>query len=115
VTIDPRAVGLGALAAIVVAFPGLLLGGILDVAAFAIVVLLAFVLGGTLAALKRPDAPYTHGLLAAAAACVVTSGISIAIRVAKDDDIQPAAYAFNLVLAAGCGCLGALIAQRRTA
>ncbi|MGI8662817.1 MAG: hypothetical protein ACR2LQ_06335 [Acidimicrobiales bacterium] len=113
-SIDLRAVGLGALVAIVAAFPGLLLGSILDVTAFALIVLVAFVLGGAVAASKRPDAPFTHGLLAAAAAWIGTSALSIAIRLAKGDDIRPAAYAFNLVVASGCGCLGALVAQRRT-
>jgi len=113
VSLDPRAVRVGALAAIAAALPAQVLGGLLDIAAFALVVLFAFVIGGTVAALKRPDAPYTHGIVAAAAACVVTSGISVAIRLAKGDDLQPAAYAFNLVLAAGCGSLGGLIVERR--
>jgi hypothetical protein len=111
--VDGRAVGIGAAVAFLVALPWLVLGIVLDVPAFALLVIVGFVVGGGIAGTKRPDAPYTHGLLAAAAASVATSAVSIAMHSARDDDVDLASYAFNLVVAAACGCLGALIAQRR--
>ncbi len=75
--------------------------------------LFGFVLAGTVAGMKRPDAPYTHGVLAGAAVAVVATIIAVAIRLAKGDDVNAGAYAFELVLAAGCGALGAVIAERR--
>ena len=95
------------------AFPGLILGGLFDLALFAVLVIAGFVIAGTVGALKRPDEPYTTAVLASVAMCAVVTILAVAIRVAKGDDVQPAAYAFNFVLASGCGAFGALLAERR--
>ena len=113
--LDWRAVGIGALCGLAVAIPGAVLGGVTDVVAFAVLVFVGFVLAGIVAASKRPDAPFTHGIVAGVAVWVVVQGIGTLLVVAKGDDLHPLAYMFNAILSAGLGLLGGLVAERRTA
>jgi hypothetical protein len=97
------------------AFPGLVLGGITDIALFVIIVFFGFACAGFAGAVRVPDAPLSNGIVAALATCVVAQAIGIGLIAAKGDEQHPAAWIFNLGIAAGLGLAGASLAERRTA
>jgi hypothetical protein len=100
---------------LVIAFPGLVLGGITDVTGFVILVFGGMASAGFIAGSKRPDAPLTHGIVAALIAYAVAALIAVGLRLAKGHDLSPAVYVFNAGVAAGLGLLGGHIADRRSA
>jgi putative membrane protein (TIGR04086 family) len=120
-TIDWRAVGAGAVAALVLAIPaGVISAIVVDdessnaVFVFYAVIILGMLAGGFVAGSKRPDAPLTHGALAAATAYVVAQAITLIVKAASDSDLRsPAVYVFNLLLMASIGVVGGLLAERR--
>lgn len=112
-SLDWRAVSAGAAAGLAIAFPGLVLGGLFDVAIFALVVLGGFVAAGYVAGSKRPDAPLSHGILAALVTFAVAEAIAIALIVAKGNQVHPAVYVFLAGVAAGLGLTGGSLSQRR--
>jgi hypothetical protein len=114
-TLDWRAVALGAAVGFLIALPGLVLGGITDVAAFVILVFGGMASAGFIAASKRPDAPLTHGIIAALVTYATAALLAIALRLARGDDLHPAVYVFQAGVAAGFGLLGGYIADRRSA
>jgi hypothetical protein len=114
-TIDWRAVGVGAAVGLAIAVPGAVLGGVTDIVAFAVLVFAGFVAAGFVAASKAPSAPFTHGIAAGVVVWIVVQGIGTLLVVAKGDDLHPLAYIFNGLLAAGLGLLGGLVAERRSA
>jgi putative membrane protein (TIGR04086 family) len=126
VSIDWRAVAVGAAVALVVAVPAAVIGEVTigddppddqSSAVFLVtaLVLLGCFLGGFVAGSKRPDAPLTHGALAALTAYLLVQGIGAVIVAARGDDLSLVGTAFKALLTASVGLLGGLLANRRTA
>jgi putative membrane protein (TIGR04086 family) len=121
--IDLRAVTAGAIAALVLAVPAGVISAIVvnddssnAVFVFYIVIIIGELLGGFVAGSKRPDAPLTHGALAAAVAYVIAQLITVVVKLANGSDLRsPAVYVFNLLLMASIGVVGGYIAERRNA
>lgn len=122
-TIDWRAVGIGAIVALAVAAPAALVAQALYSAdaisdgsnwvfVFTAVILCGCALGGFVAGRKRPDAPLSHGALAALAAFVIVQGIGVAVRLVDGDTIDAVKIVFNAMLSAAVGLLGGLLATR---
>ena len=121
--IDWRAAGTGALAALLLALPAALIGAIVvdddsnnGVFVFYVVIMAGILLGGFVAGSKRPDAPLTHGAVAAVLAYFVAQALAVIVKLAADSKLaSPAAYVFNTLLMASLGVVGGLIAERRNA
>jgi putative membrane protein (TIGR04086 family) len=121
VNIDWRAVRAGAIAALVFAIPAGVISAIVvdndssnGVFAFYVVIIVGMLAGGFVAGSKRPDAPLTHGAVAAAVAYVVSQVVTLAAKAARGSDLRsPAVYVFNLLLMASIGVVGGFIAERR--
>lgn len=113
-TLDRRAIALGATVGFVVAFPGLILGGLTDAVVFVVLVFAGMIAAGFVAGAKRPDAPLSNGIVAALGTYLVAALIAIALLVAKGDSINPAAYVFDAAVAAGLGLFGGHLAERRS-
>jgi putative membrane protein (TIGR04086 family) len=121
VTIDVRSVGAGAIAALLFALPAGIVSAIAveddsTNAPAVLVIIIGMLAGGFVAGSKRPDAPLTHGALAAATAYVAAQAITLLIKAAKGSDLRsPVVYVFNLLLMASIGVVGGFIAERRNA
>jgi putative membrane protein (TIGR04086 family) len=121
VNVDWRAVGAGAITALVLAIPAGVISAIVvddnsanGVFAFYVVIIIGMLAGGFVAGSKRPDAPLTHGALAAAVAYLVSQAVTLAVKAARGSDLRsPAVYVFNLLLMASIGVVGGFIAERR--
>jgi predicted permease len=120
--LDARAVGAGAVLAVVIALPAALVGeaaadGDDDPSGLVllcfIVVLLAFVAGGWLAARRAPDAPYSNGAVGALAGFAVIQLGGVVANIVQDESVRPASIAFSALLATASGLVGALVATRR--
>jgi putative membrane protein (TIGR04086 family) len=121
--LDPRAVGAGAVLAIVIALPAALVGeaaadGDDDPSGFVllcfVVVLLAFVAGGWLAARRATDAPFSNGAVAALVAFALIQLGGIVANLLQDDPVEGASIAFSALLATASGLVGALLATRQS-
>lgn len=77
------------------------------------VVLLAFVVGGYVAADRADGDPLAHGAVAAVAAFVVVQGYGVLRRLADGDEIRWLGMLFALLLAGSCGTVGAILASVR--
>jgi len=121
VTIDWRSVGAGAIAALVFVLPAAAVSAIAvengsTSAPALLVITMGMLAGGFVAGSKRPDAPLTHGAVAAATAYVAAQVLTLLIKVAKGSDLRsPLVYVFNLLLMASIGVVGGFIAERRNA
>ena len=122
--LDPRAVGAGAVLAIVIALPAALVGeaaadGEDDPSGLVllcfVVVLLAFVAGGWLAARRAPEAPFSNGAVAALVGFAVIQLGGVVANLVQDDPVRGASIAFSALLATASGLVGALVATRRPA
>ncbi|MGH9185825.1 MAG: TIGR04086 family membrane protein [Acidimicrobiales bacterium] len=122
-TVDVRAVGLGAGVALVIGVPMAVIAqaviAVTDdtpgwVPALSAIILAGFVAGGFVAGSKRPDTPSLHGALAAVSAFLVVQLLGVVLIAARGDDLRPVAYGFNAFVAAACGTVGGLIADRRS-
>jgi putative membrane protein (TIGR04086 family) len=117
--IAPRAVGIGAGVAIAIAVPSALAGQLLAdaesnlVFLFFLAVLVGFVLGGSAAARRAPEAPFTNGALAAVAAYLLIQGLAIISLLVRGEPIRVPQILFNALVAYGSGLLGGLMASRR--
>ena len=120
--LDPRAVGAGAVLAIVIALPAALVGeaaadGEDDPSGLVllcfVVVLLAFVAGGWLAARRAPEAPFSNGAVAALTGFAVIQLGGVIANLVQDDPVRGASIAFSALLATASGLVGALVATRR--
>ena len=120
--LDPRAIGAGAVLAIAIALPTALVGeaaadGDDDPSGLVllcfVVVLLAFVAGGYLAARRAPDAPFSNGAVAALVAFALIQLGGVVANLLQDDPIQTASIAFSALLAIASGLVGALLATRQ--
>ena len=119
-----RAIGAGALVALLLAVPTALISQALDSAdqlgdesslpfIFAAVIIVALGIGGATAAARRPDAPMTHGILAALVAYGIVQGLGVIRRLVAGEDISWTALLFTASAAATAGLIGALVASRR--
>jgi putative membrane protein (TIGR04086 family) len=121
VKIDWRSIGAGAIAALVFALPAGVISAILveddsSNALAVFVIIVGMLAGGFVAGSKCPDAPLTHGALAAATAYLIAQAITLLVKVAKGSDLRsPTVYAFNLLLMASIGVVGGFLAERRNA
>ena len=122
--LDPRSVGAGAVLAIVIALPAALVGeaaadGKDDPSALVLLcyllVLVAFVAGGWLAARRATDAPFSNGAVAALVAFGLIQAGGVVASLLQDETIETASIAFSALLATASGLVGALIATRRPA
>ena len=122
--LDARAVGAGAVLAVVIALPAALVGeaaadGDDDpsglVLLLFLVVLLAFVAGGWLAARRALDAPYSNGAVAALVGFAVIQLGGVVANLVQDEPVRMASIAFSALLATASGLVGALVATRRAA
>jgi putative membrane protein (TIGR04086 family) len=121
VNVDWRAVRAGVVAALIFAAPAAIISAIVveddsgnGVFAFYVVIIIGMLAGGFIAGTKRPDAPLTHGAIAAALAYVIAQAMAVAIKMAKGDELRsPAVYVFNVLLMACIGIVGGFIAERR--
>jgi predicted permease len=122
--LDLRAVGAGALLAIVIALPAALVGeaaadGDDDPSGLVllcfVVVLLAFVAGGWLAARRGTDAPYSNGAVAALVGFAVIQLGGVVANLLQDETVETASIAFSALLATASGLVGALLATRQPA
>jgi hypothetical protein len=122
--LEPRALGAGAVLAVVVALPAALVGeaaadgdddpsGLVLLCFF--VVLLAFVAGGWLAARRAPDAPYSNGAVAALVGFGVIQLGGVVANLVQDDPVRLASVVFSALLATASGLVGALVATRQPA
>jgi putative membrane protein (TIGR04086 family) len=126
VTLHLRAVVIGATAAIVLAVPPVLLYKLLydaDVIGrrsslalvFYAVAMVGFVVGGFVAARKRPDTPLAHGGTAGLAGFVSVQAVAAIFVVARGDTLNAVQIIFNAMLATSLGILGGVLANRRGA
>jgi hypothetical protein len=121
VTLEPRAVLLGAAVALAIAVPfGLIAGLVLDagssgaaVLPFFVVALAALLAGGFVAASKGPDAPLSSAAVAALAAYMTGQAITTVVNLVRGNDVHPVAIVFDAVLATSVGIVGGLLASRR--
>ena len=113
-----RGVALGAAVVLAVGVPVAVVGSIaLDegsdlVFPLAAVVIAAFVAGGWFAVRQTPESTPAVGAAAAVCGFAIAQIVSLALQVAQDEDIRPAAIAANAVLAAACGLVGGAAAAR---
>ena len=121
--LEPAAVGAGAVLAVVIALPAALVGeaavdGDEDPSGLVllcfVVVLLAFVAGGWLAARRAADAPFSNGAVAALAGFAVIQLGGIVVNLVEDEPVRGASIAFSALLATASGLVGALVATRRS-
>jgi hypothetical protein len=120
--LEPAAIGAGAVLAVVIALPAALVGeaavdGDEDPSGFVllcfVVVLLAFVAGGWLAARRAAGAPYSNGAVAALAGFAVIQLGGVIVNLVEDEPVRGASIAFSALLATASGLVGALVATRR--
>jgi putative membrane protein (TIGR04086 family) len=120
-TVDLRAVLVGAGVALAISVPFALVGGlVLDdrspdglVFLFVAAVLAGTGVGGFVAGSRQIDFPLTHGALAALAAFAVAQAVSATVDLTQGDDVSPLAVVFNAMLATSVGLIGGLVAARR--
>lgn len=77
------------------------------------VVLIAFMVGGNVAARRGGDTPLVNGAVAALVAYALVQGYGIVRRLADGDDIRWVGIVFAALLAASCGTVGAIVATMR--
>jgi putative membrane protein (TIGR04086 family) len=122
--IDRRAVGAGALVALVIAVPPTLVAQALNaldviddgsawLVLFLPIVLAGFFAGGYAAARRSTDTPFAHGALAALLAFVTVQVIGVVRQLVAGDSIAWAGIVFNALLSACVGTLGAMVAIRK--
>jgi hypothetical protein len=120
--LEPAAVGAGAVLAVVIALPAALVGeaavdGDEDPSGLVllcfVVVLLAFVAGGWLAARRAVDAPFSNGAVAALVGFAVIQLGGIVVNLVEDEPVRGASIVFSALLATASGLVGALVATRR--
>jgi putative membrane protein (TIGR04086 family) len=123
VRLDRRSVLVGALVGFVVAAASILLWQLCDavfdlgdsslVFVFYVVVLAGWIASGYVAGRRSPDAPYSHGVLAAVLSFVPIAVVGLVVAAARSDDIPAIEMVFNLLVAGSAGILGGLVAGAR--
>jgi len=120
---DVRAVLIGAMVALLIAVPPTVtaqvqsdrdaLEGSNWVLLLFAVVLVAFMIGGHVAARRGPANALLNGATAAIAAYAVVQGYGIVRRLADGDDVRWVGIVFAALLAGSCGTVGAIVATIR--
>jgi hypothetical protein len=119
VTLQRHAILIGALNAIVIALPAAIVAQVVADEGSALrslcslLVLVGLVIGGYGAARLAPDAPLSHGAVAAIAVCIVIQAFGVLRRTSTGDDVDGAALVATAILALGCGVLGAFLSTWR--
>jgi hypothetical protein len=80
-----------------------------------LIVLAAFFIAGLVGGACAPDAPLTHGAIAAFLAFALIQGVGSARRAIAGDDVNVLAIAFNGLIAPSIGVFGAYFATWRAA
>ena len=117
---NARSVLLGAAVVVGVGVPVALVGSLaLDdgsdlVFPLAALVIAAFVVGGWCAARNDGASPLLTGAAAAVAGVAVAPALAVALGVAQEEVVRPAAIVANAVLAAGAGLLGGALGGQRS-
>lgn len=79
-------------------------------------IVIAYLMGGSIAGRLAAEAPFVNGAAAALTAFVVVQVIGGVVRIVQGDGLSPVGIAFNALLAATIGVVGAGIgAARRNA
>lgn len=123
---DLRSVGVGTAVGVAVTLPVLVAFRLADPGedsnltfVFFAAVFAAWAAAGAVAARRRPDAPFAHGLAAALAAWAVFAAVRLVVLAARGPDPESDTpttivyVAFNGLVAATAGILGATLVQRR--
>jgi hypothetical protein len=119
VTLDVRAVVLGALVAAAAVVPVATVGALVaddgSAAAvpFGVAALAGFLAGGFVAGSRQPSAALRHGAIAAAAAVAAALLAAAVLRLARDEDLRPGTMAVVALLATCLGVAGGWLADRR--
>ena len=121
-----RAVLLGASVALAIGLPASVLAGLTDgsnsaddnsswVFLFLAVTLVGMAIGGATAARRRPDAPMTHGAIAAFAAFVPIQILGAASQAISEEPSSLSLFGivFSATLLTTAGVIGAAVSQRR--
>lgn len=121
-----RPILLGASIALAVGLPASVLSGLLDgsgtadddssvVFVFLVITLIGMGVGGAVAGRRRPDAPLSHGAIAAFCAFVPIQALGAASQVIADDTsaLTPLGVLFSATLLTTAGIVGAAASQRR--
>jgi hypothetical protein len=132
---DPRAIGRGAFAGLLVIVPLTALRAVLDHEAgdvddggwlvlFGLGLLVAYVVAGAVAGHRAPDAPLTNGILAGIGALVLWLPLRVLIWIARSEsqglfDGRDPVFTFGqlfgqLLFAAAFGLIGGLVGARRS-
>ncbi|RMH77556.1 MAG: hypothetical protein D6683_08725 [Actinomyces sp.] len=116
--IDVPAVGRGAAVAAVFVIPAVTVAALAGEArsgwalAAAALVVVGYLAGGAVAAAAAPSAPFRHGATADLALFVAVQGVVAVAKIAAGTGISPVALAFNSLLAASFGVVGAAARRR---
>lgn len=116
--IDVPAVRRGAVAAAVFVVPALAVAAFAGEArsgwalAAAAVIVVGYLVGGAVAAAGAPTAPFRHGAAADLALFVVVQGVVAVAKIVAGTGISLVALAFNSLLAASFGVVGAAARRR---
>lgn len=122
--IDLRAIVVGALVALAVAVPAAILAQVLDEAdavdddstwlmVLFVVIIAGMVVGGYVAAARRPDAPLSNSALSALCAYLLVQTIGAIRLLASGDDVTWVAIPFFALLSSASGMAGGLLADHR--
>jgi putative membrane protein (TIGR04086 family) len=74
-------------------------------------IVLAFFLGGFLAARTQPHAPLAHGSLAALLAYLLVQGVGVVRHLVVDEDVSWVSIPFAALLASSTGTVGGMVAN----
>jgi putative membrane protein (TIGR04086 family) len=74
-------------------------------------IVLAFLVGGLVAARSQPHAPLAHGALAALLAYVLVQGVGVIRHLITNEDVKWVSIAFAALLASSTGTVGGMVAN----
>jgi len=74
-------------------------------------IVLAFFVGGLVAARSQPHAPLAHGALAALLAYALVQGVGVIRHLLVDEDVSWVSIAFAALLASSTGTVGGIVAN----
>jgi putative membrane protein (TIGR04086 family) len=119
--LERRSVLTGALVTIVLAVPPAVIGLLLSeddtmagsswVPVLFVWILVAFFVGGLVAARAQPHAPSAHGAAAALLGYVLVQGVGVARHLVTGEDLSWLSIVFSALLAASLGTVGGIVAN----
>jgi putative membrane protein (TIGR04086 family) len=74
-------------------------------------IVVAFFVGGFVAAKGQPHAPLAHGALAALLAYAIVQGVGVVRHLATGEDVKWASIVFAALLASSTGTVGGIVAN----